>query len=347
MKRFKKSIILGSFICLVLCLTGVSLHAAGFSITSVFLTAKSQGLNDAIFERNGEICYFDYSDKSITVLSKDGKYSPVLSPDKTKILYRNSVLETENNVMKFGIIDINGEQMQEIVIDSEFSNDILDCQWLSDTTVGITTHVNPSTSEYFVYDITSGEKTGYYVGYAFAQIPNTEKIIYARNVPHWSDEPVYHSFIVDEKTVYTSDVLGAKLYPPAFSKDLKKIAFIEDLPESSDTKEAKVTQRIITADFDDSNLKLQNIRSIKVTPEIAGYLTFDENNNICVVNSNLLLKYDEKKSSFIQYKITTDLRDSARDSKNFAELQTAITKYWGDDSLEKINSINWTSEETR
>jgi hypothetical protein len=113
---------------------------------------------------------------------------------------------------------------------------------------------------------------------------------------------------------------------------------------SCDTKEA---QRIITGSFDKSSLTLQNIRSIEVTPDIAGYLTFDENNNICVVNSNLLLRYDEKTSSFIQEKITTDLRNRASDSRNFADLQTAVTRYWGDDSLEKINSISWTSGETR
>jgi hypothetical protein len=344
MKLHKKSIMISVIACLILCTTCLSLYAAGINITSVFLTAKNQGLNDAIFERNGEICYFDYSEKTITILADGGKYSPVLSPDKTKILYCNSVLETEGNVMQFGIIDINGNVIREIAIDSEISNDILNCQWLSDTIVGVTTHVNPSTSEYFVYDVTNGEKIGNYVGYSFAQIPNTPKIIYAKNVPHWSDEHVYHSFVVDDKIVYTSDVLDATLYPPVFSDDLTKIAFIEKLPESSDTKEA---QRIITGNFDKSSLTLQNIRSIEVTPDIAGYLTFDENNNICVVNSNLLLRYDEKTSSFIQEKITTDLRNRASDSRNFADLQTAVTRYWGDDSLEKINSISWTSGETR
>lgn len=343
MKRVSKKVILIVFI--ILCTTCATALASGIDITSLFLTAKSMGLRDAVFEREGEICYFDYSEGKIIIIDDEGgKYSPVLSPDKTKILYRRSVLETEGNTLQFGIIDLNGKSILDITIDSELSNDIIGCQWLSDTTVGITTHVNPSTSEFFVYDITNGEMTQHYIGYSFAQIPNTEKIIYAKNVPHWSDEHVYHSFVVDGKTVYTSDALDAKLYPPVFSGDLTKIAFVEELPNTNDGTE---TQRIITGDFDNGSITIKNIDKIDVPPEISGYLTFDSNNNVCVVNGNLLQTYDKKTESFNKKVITTDLRDSANDSKNFAELQKAVTEYWGDDSLDKINNINWTSEGTK
>ena len=196
---------------LILCTAGVMMASvSGFSIESIFSTSKSKGYNDAIFERNGEICWFDYSEGSITILDRGGKYTPVLSPNRSRILYRKSVFETEGNVMQFGIITIDGEFLREIVIDSYLSNDIIGLQWLSDSTVGITTHVNPSTSEFFVYNVDTGEKIASYVGYAFAQIPNTDKIIHAENVPHWSDEPVYHSFVVDGKIVYTSDIIDAR-----------------------------------------------------------------------------------------------------------------------------------------
>ena len=340
MKRFPKGkIIYCIAFFLILCTAGVMMASvSGFSIESIFSTAKSKGYNDAIFERNGEICWFDYSEGSITILDRGGKYTPVLSPNRSRILYRKSVFETEGNVMQFGIITIDGEFLREIVIDSYLSNDIIGLQWLSDSTVGITTHVNPSTAEFFVYNVDTGEKIASYVGYAFAQIPNTDKIIHAENVPHWSDEPVYHSFVVDGKIVYTSDIIDARLDPPVFSSDGTKFAFVENLPD------LEASQRIITGNFDKESLTLKNIRSINIPSEVAGYLTFDESNNICIINNNLLQIYNEKASKFITSEISTDLRNRWSDSKNFAALQTAVTKYWGDDSLERINSITWIPE---
>lgn len=333
MKQTKRRVILTGFT--ITCITCAIALASGINIPSLFMKDKNPGLRCAIFEREGEICCFDYSEKKIKIIDVGGKYSPVLSPDRTKILYRRSVLETEGNVLKFGIIDMNGKSVLDIAVDSELSNDILNCQWLSDTAVGVTTHVNPSTAEFFVYNITNGEMTGHYIGYSFALIPNTEKIIHAKNVPYWSDEPVYHSFVVDGNIVYTSDIPDAKLYPPVFSADLAKIAFIEQLPKSADKEE---TQRVIIADFDKSSITITNINSINVPPAISGYLTFDSNNSICVAGSNLLQVYDNKTSSFIPK--ATDFR--GRDPKHFAELQKAVTEYWGDDSLDKINNINWT-----
>jgi len=302
-------------------------------------------LEGAIFERNGEICYFNYSNDEIKILSGGGKYAPEISPDMTKILYRRSVLETEGNTMIFGIIDINGNPVREIIIDTELSNNILNCQWFSSDTVGITTHVNPVTSELFVYDINSGEKKGYYVGYSFAQIPGTEKVIYAKNVPYWSDESVYHSFIADGRTVYTSDILDARLSQPLFSEDLTKIAFIENLPGTN--KENEAQQRIIVADFNIYDMVLQNTQIIEVPAETYGYLSFDDNNDICIVYDNLVLKYDENMSSFLRAETSQPSNHAAKDMERFAKLQTAVTKHWGDDSLDEINSITWVYESSK
>jgi|GEM_PF-1864203 len=335
MKQIKKGFIVTTFI--LLCITCAIIILSRINITPLFTAAGNNELKGAIFEREGKICFFDYSERKITIIDGGGKYNPLLSPDKTRILYRRSASETEGNVLRFGIIDLNGKTILDIAIDSGTSNDIIGCQWLSDTAVGITTHVNPSTSEFFVYDAANGKMTGHYIGYSFAQVPNTEIIIHAKNVPHWSDEPVCHSFEVNGKTVYTSDVLNAKLCPPVFSGDLTKIAFMEQLPGPGDKSSAC---RIITADFDKDNIAIRNIDCIDVPAGISGDLTFDSNNNVCVVNGNLLHTYDRNTSSFIQTLITTDLQDNESESEFFAELQKAIKEYWSDDSPDKINSIN-------
>lgn len=338
----KRKTILIIVVFLMVCAVGIVLASvSGSGRMPIFSADKSTGFKKAIFERNGEICQFDYSEGTITILAGDGKYSPALSPDKSKVLYRNSVLETEGNAMRFGIMTIDGKPIREIVIDSELSNDIIECQWLSDSAVGITTYVNPSTSEFFIYNAETGEKMKSYAGYSFAHIPNTEKVVHAKNVPYWSDEPVYHSFVIDGETVYTSDVLDARLGPPVFSDDGAKFAFVENLPKSNDSE---TLQRIITGDFNKTGLTFTNIRRINVPSEVSGYLAFDESNHLCIVDSNSLHIYNEKTSEFITSKSSADLRNRSGAPKDYAALQTAVTEYWGDDSLDKINSITWIPE---
>lgn len=336
MKSIKKGVLLYTFI--VLCIIFTGLLAADYTITSLLKTANRGKIKGAIFERNGEICYFDYSKREIIVLDGGGKYSPVLSPDKTRILYRRSVLDTEGNTLQFGIIDINGKAVLDITIESELSNDIIDCQWLSDTVVGITTHINPSTSEFFSYDTVNGKAIGHFIGYSFTKIPNTEKIIYAKNIPHWSDEAAYHSFVVDEKILYTSGILDARLYPPVFSDDLTQIAFIECSPNPSNEEEKS---RIIIGDFDYNNLVLTIISSIELPYGISGHLTFDSNNNICLINDNLLHLYDKGISSFKQMEIAADLPNNTGESMYLEELRNAVAEFWDDASPEEINNISW------
>jgi hypothetical protein len=342
----KKIIIVNIMALLIFCIIFISAFASSFSISSIFSTAESKGLDDAVFERGGEICYFDSDDKSISILAGGGKYVPVLSPDKEKIVYQNSVFAAETSIMQFGIIDINGEFINEIVVDSFISNEITGCMWLSDSTVGVTAHVNPSTEEYFVYNIYTGEMLRNYVGYSFAKLPNSENMIYAKNVPHWADEPMYHSFMINDEIVYTSEVLGATLGTPIFSDDSAKIAFVEDLStydDFHDSGKEAFKQSIIIADFSEDDMTIHDSRRITVPSEIVGFLSFDQNNSICVVNNNLLQKYDEKRATFISTEITTDFRDSAIDASRFSDLFTIVNEHWGDDSLEYINNINWTS----
>ena len=315
-----------------------------------------RGHHNAIFERNGEICYFNCTDGSIIILASGGKYSPVLSSNHTKILYRNSVLETEGNIMQFGIIDLTGSQILEVKVDTEFSNDILECEWISECLVGITTHVNPATSEYFIYDASTGEFKSRLIGYSFSQIPNSENIIYAKNVPYWSDESIYHSYVIDEKIVYTSDILNARLGQPVFSEDSSKIVFVENLPEGyviTDNETAienqveSPEQVIIIADFSVVTQTLINPCIIAIPPEIIEDLYIDENNDVCIIINNVLQKYNDSTKSFDVSIIDTNTYENTIVTRNFADLLESVTRQWGDDSLDKINCVSWTDKQVR
>ena len=74
---------------------------------------------NAVFEVNGEILYYDNEQETINIISTGGKYTPLLSPDNTKILYRKPVFEVEDCALVFGVMDINGNSISEIKINTE------------------------------------------------------------------------------------------------------------------------------------------------------------------------------------------------------------------------------------
>ena len=153
MLRKKHIGVLGIILFLFCIFTTVGVAADIIKIPQVFSPTKGMGETNAVFELNGEILYYDNEQETINIISTGGKYTPLLSPDNTKILYRKPVFEVEDCALVFGVMDINGNSISEIKIDTEFSNEILDYSWISDSLVGVTTHINPSSSEYFVYDI--------------------------------------------------------------------------------------------------------------------------------------------------------------------------------------------------
>ena len=339
----KKRLITPCIVLLLICaLSGVCFAASGFAVPQKFSLFTDFNEADAVFGWNGEILYFDSKSGDIKVLSSEGQYSPLLSPDHTKILYRKSVFETDNFALIFGAIDMSGNTVFDVTIDTPFSNDILGLQWISDSLVGITTHVNPSSSECFVYDVGKEEFVKRFVGNSFAVIPGTDLVMYEKNVPHWSDEPVRHSFLIEDTVVYTTESVNIKLSTPIFSPDLTKVAFIET-PVGSVQSDNSVNQtsKLVICDFNPDALLLQKADSISIDAEISGQVAFNEKNDICLVGANAIYWYNKESNSFVQEVADTILRNNAVDSKKYTKLQKAITDLYGDTSLENIYSINW------
>lgn len=177
-----------------------------------------------------------------------------LSPDRSKYLYGKSENQDGKTVLTVGVIDAyEYHRPTEFRLNTETSNEIVKVCWLSDALVGAETHVNPSTGEFFVYDLETGQEVKHYIGSSFAVIPGTSHVMYEENVPHFSNEDVCHSFFIDDQKVYTSDWLNARLGKPTFSKDLTKVSFLEQRYDLDVSRE-------VTCDFDLQTLTLSNIR---------------------------------------------------------------------------------------
>ena len=177
-----------------------------------------------------------------------------LSPDLSRYLYGKSESRDGKTILTVGVIDAHEYQRpKEFRLNTETSNEIVGVYWLSDTLVGAETHINPSTGEFFVYDLETGQEVKHYIGSSFAVIPGTSHVMYEENVPHFSNEDVCHSFFIDDQKIYTSDWMSARLGKPTFSKDLTKVSFQEKRYDLDVSRE-------VTCDFDLQTLTLSNIR---------------------------------------------------------------------------------------
>jgi len=302
----RKKILLVSAIALVIVLSSaiVAISAQGLWPT-LLRSGKSLGYKDAVFGYDGTIYFFH--DGELSSIGEGGdtmpKYAPLVSPDHKQILYQHSVYDYEDCVtMVIGVMGFDGKVIRQITIDNTFSNNIVGMEWLDNKHVGVTTHVNPSTGEYFIFDIVTGKEVSREVGYAFAMIPNSQNVIHAANLPHWSPLDEYHSFVVGEKTVYTVKDLNVALGTPVFDTEVKQVAFIEKAYLSD-----RESIRLIIADFDLDSLTLTPTVEIDVPEDVSGYLMFDENNQACFVNVDQKVFFNKDLGKFEYVQIENDL----------------------------------------
>ena len=320
-----------------------------FIFSSVVMASKEMknSLNSskyykAVFGRNGEILIYDSLKNELTTISEKGKYDPKVSKDRTTILYRRSVLETTNKLV-FGIMNMEGRIINEIEIDTEISNEILNIDWISKDLVGIETHINPSSSEFFVYDINTKNIVKHFVGSSFRVIPQTEKIIYQENVPHWSDDKIFHSLFIDENKVYTSELKDTKIGPPVFSDDLERVAFIEFFQEEGNDADQGHCH-LIVCDFNINECKIIKRKSIEIDVDMLEKIEFDKKDNVLLRYNNVDYLYDDRMESFV----VCDFHKGVEEDdflKYEKVLQKKLMEIYGDVDMHMVYSINWITEE--
>lgn len=87
-----------------------------------------------------------------------------LSPDRSKYLYGKSENQDGKTVLTIGVIDAyEYHRPTEFRLNTETGSEIARVYWLSDTQVGAETRVNSSTSEFFVFDLETGQEVEHYI----------------------------------------------------------------------------------------------------------------------------------------------------------------------------------------
>lgn len=289
-----------TFIFMSTIVTLLVVSVIGVSANAIIREVKKNSEKDAVFGLDG-ILYL-YQDGKISTIEdqpgEHGKYGPEVSPDRTKILYRYSVWETDFQ-LQIGIVDISGETVLEKTLDTDMSNEFVSMGWIDNETIFVTTHINPATQEFFMYDLSGKELTHYY-GYAFAPIPNSHKVMYAENVPLGFTDQAYHSYMIEDKVVFTAEDMGVTLNVPSFDTTGSKVLF---------TFKDNNSESLYICDLDEGDaIKIES--EINLPNTVSGTPVFDEKGNVCLVNEKLLYTLDSKTGTFNEKVFFVDETDS-------------------------------------
>ena len=304
----------------------------GVSAGAVIREVQKGYERDAVFGLDGTL--YLYQDGKISAVDSQsdqlGKYGPEVSPDKTKILYRHSVRETDFR-LQVGVLALSGEMILEKTLDTDVSNEIMSMGWIDEETFFVTTHVNPATQEFFMYDLT-GKELAHYYGYAFAPIPQSHKVMYAENVPLGFAGQAYHSYKIGDKVVFTAKDMGVALNVPSFDTIGSKVLF---------TGRENDQEILYMGDLqEDDNVKIE--RKIPLPDTVSGTPTFDEKGNICLINEKLLYTFDPTTEKFKEKIFFVD----EKNSRFYKAFEKAFQKSVPGNILD-VYGLTWLEDEAK
>jgi hypothetical protein len=296
-KRMNKTSLLTILIVALIFLLGFVFRTEVYGMvekaTKILSKEERKQLNKSVFEKDGILYLYHEKSGKITSLLDDGvpKYNPVISPDRKKLAFVYGELEPNYNEMTLGVLDLKNKSVQPLVIKSKNSNMVMYVEWIGNDKVGVEGHVNPSTSEYFVFDVISGQYIKQYLGSLFTVMPN-EMILYRAHIPHGGETKVKDELVLEDTIIYTSDEKETSLGYPQLSPKHKKIAFIERNDEAVNGK------KLIVADFDYNLKKISNTKKINIPEDIHGDLLYDTTDQLYVVGKEKKYKLNETKGHF-------------------------------------------------
>lgn len=301
-------------------------------------------LKSCIFEYNGAVYKYDENKGNITnfISSEKAICNPMVSPDGEKVAYNYKIGYSQIDDMKVCVYDSFTKTSKEFKLDNYYANAVIDIGWMDNHTLGVECHVNPSTSQFFVCDITSEKVIKTYFGSLFTVSPDGKHILYKENQPHFTNKFKPDRLCIDDQVVYESDNINNEITTyPLFSNTSRKIAFIE----AKDN-----LKKVITANVDLSNKKISKISKVGLSNETYGNLVFDDNDVVSISNNDKKYEIDELNQNVISTKRTIDESIEKEKSTKIQRFNNAVVEKFkqdmnDDDSkiLNHIKKVKWMS----
>ena len=128
---------------------------------------------------------------------------PAWSPDRTKIAYyTNTTVDKLQCPTEVVLLSADGTRVKAIPA-LDRGNAVTGIDWLGNDRIGIDTHITPSSGQYRVVDVTTGEELASYFGYGFRASPDFKHIAHAGGEQHFSPPFAQSNYLmIDDQTVY-------------------------------------------------------------------------------------------------------------------------------------------------
>lgn len=185
----------------------------------------------------------------------------------------------------FGVMDRNGEILNEMEWRPDLGNAVTGMEWVIYPMICVGMHVNPSTEEYFLFDVLNGYLREHFFSNGYAIIPGTDSLIYQGNEPHFSDGALVQSSLwINDKRAFVTPWTNTCFGNYAFSDRNERLAFTEAPMEEEEEKEN--LPRLVVCEMNlNEKVPAKEIVSFVLPKKIYETMTdlyFDEDGSVCV-----------------------------------------------------------------
>ncbi|MGH4138567.1 hypothetical protein [Clostridium sp.] len=241
------------------------------------------------FEKNNNVYIYDETKTQIKSIGDklQGKDLLMISPDKTKIVFRYFNSEKATYPPHVIVYDIKTESLTDIVINNKNLQQIIELKWLDNENVLVTGHINPSVSSYSVYNIKSKQEVISCLGTLRDITINNKNILYS-NTPHIFPEPKANLYINGNKIFETIDAKEV-IYDAVISKDGKMISF-RSYVENQVNSSGEAIGYLSLAKVNSDGKAISNLKKIIISGDTNGEMKFDDENNISIVGDQFMYK---------------------------------------------------------
>lgn len=253
------------------------------------------------FEKNDDVYLYDEINKKIKSLGNNLKSKDLLniSPDKTKLIFREFNEGEPVYPPHVTVYDIQTEKLTDIIINNKNVQQIVEMKWVDNENILVTGHINPSASGYSVYNIKTRKELIACVGTIRDVTINGKNILYS-NTPHIFPQLKANLYINGNK-IFESQNANEEIFEGVLSKDGKALAFRSFVANENDLN-GEGTTYLNVGKINSDGKSISDLKKINISSDVNGYIKLDDQNNVSIIDEEFIYKL--KTDLFIKEKNT-------------------------------------------